>query len=166
MQRNPQSIFPNIPTEKPVIDENKNFTPGWNLGFTFLFQALQRNFKNEGVIFPNLDANSISIIQSKYQAYIGGSYNLLTTNLPDISGQTVFDTTNRYTKQFVIANDSLGNVILAEWVPMGVMLTGSGSPSSNQAGLVSWQYYDTVGQHLYICTTSGSASTAAWKLII
>jgi hypothetical protein len=168
MQRKPQSLFPTIPNERPVIDESRNFTPGWQLGFTLLFQTLNSNFKNEGIIFPNLDDNSIQFIKSLYQSYIGGTYNNLTTKLPDISGQTVFDTTNRYSKQFVIATDGASPpiVILAEWVPIGVMKQGSGNPNGLQAGLISWQYYDIIGQNLYICTQPGSTSTAVWKLII
>src|ERR1700685_4072980 len=96
---NPQSIFPDLPRAIPVINKEGNFSYLWSLGFASLFQALQQNFKNEGIIFPNLDATNIALIQDLYTPYIGLP---LPPTLPDISGQTVFDSTNRVSKQFVI----------------------------------------------------------------
>lgn len=111
---NPQSIFPDLPREIPVIDKNGNFSPLWSLGIAALFQALQRNFKNEGIVFPPLSATEIADIQSLYAPYIGLP---LPMGLPDISGQTVFDSTNRVSKQFVITYDGATppNIVTAQW---------------------------------------------------
>ena len=111
---NPQSIFPDLPREIPVINKEGDFSPLWSLGISSLFQALQQNFKNEGIVFPNLSATNIANIQSLYTSYIGRS---LPNNLPDISGQTVFDTTNRVSKQFVITYDNAlpPNIVTAQW---------------------------------------------------
>lgn len=111
---NPQSIFPDLPRETPVINQEGEFSPLWSLGLSSLFQALQANFKNEGIIFPNLSATNITSIQSLYTSYIGSP---LPSNLPDISGQTVFDTTNRVSKQFVITYDGSTppNIVTAQW---------------------------------------------------
>lgn len=48
---NPQSIFPDLPREVPVINKDGDFSPLWSLGLSSLFQALQTNFKNEGIVF-------------------------------------------------------------------------------------------------------------------
>src|SRR5690349_5202093 len=130
-----QPIFPDLPRESPVVTEDGRFTGIWSLGFASLFQALQKNFKNEGIIFPNLDAGSIADIQAIYAPYIGTSYDNMVRIVPDISGQTVFDTDNRVSKQFVIAfNNALDPLVtLAEWVPLGIMKTGTVNPNGNQA---------------------------------
>ena len=109
-----QAIFPDLPREIPVIGENGDFAPLWSLGFSSLFQALQDNYKNEGIIFPRLSAVSIANIQAIYTPLIGAP---LPNNIPDISGQTVFDTTNRVSKQFVITYDGSvpPNVVTAVW---------------------------------------------------
>jgi hypothetical protein len=111
---NPKSLFPDYPRESPAVDKNGNFSNLWTLGLGSLFQALQTNFKNEGIVFPNLNANDIADIQSLYTPFIGLP---LPRNLPDISGQTVFDSTNRVSKQFVITYDGATppNIVTAAW---------------------------------------------------
>lgn len=109
-----QAIFPDLPRETPVIDQKGNFAPLWSLGLSSLFQALQDNFKNEGILFPRLSAANIATIQAIYAPLIGFP---LPQNIPDISGQTVFDTTNRVSKQFVITYDGSipPNIVTAMW---------------------------------------------------
>jgi len=65
-----QAIFPDLPRETPVIGSNGDFSPLWGLGLSSLFQALQENFKNEGIVFPPLTATQMSIIQNLYTPYI------------------------------------------------------------------------------------------------
>jgi len=158
---NPKSIFPDLPREIPAIDKNGQFAPLWSLGLSSLFQALQENFKNEGILFPALSASNIADIQSLYTPYIGSPR---PSFLPDISGQTVFDTTNRVSKQFVITYDGATppNILCAQWNILAYIILGSGDPNGSQAGNVSWEYFDTVGANLYICTTNGSTVTAVW----
>ena len=109
-----QAIFPDLPRETPVIGKDGDFSPLWSLGLSALFQALQENFKNEGIIFPRLSAANIAKIQAIYASYIGYP---LPQNIPDISGQTVFDTTNLVSKQFVITYDGATppNLLTAAW---------------------------------------------------
>lgn len=109
-----QSIFPDLPREVPVVNKDGDFSPLWSLGLSSLFQALQENFKNEGILFPRLSAANIADIQAIYSPYIGFP---LPQNIPDISGQTVFDTTNRVSKQFVITYDGAvpPNIVTAQW---------------------------------------------------
>lgn len=109
-----QAIFPDLPRETPVIGKDGDFSPLWSLGLSALFQALQENFKNEGILFPRLSAANIANIQAIYTPLIGSP---LPQNIPDISGQTVFDTTNRVSKQFVITYDGATppNIATAAW---------------------------------------------------
>ena len=109
-----QSIFPDLPRETPAVDKDGNFSSLWSLGLSSLFQALQQNYKNEGILFPALSAANIADIQAIYTPLIGGP---LPQDIPDISGQTVFDTTNRVSKQFVITYDSATppNILTATW---------------------------------------------------
>lgn len=46
-----------------------------------------------------------------------------------------------------------------------IILSGSGNPNGSVAGSVYQFYYDTTNKNLYVCTTTGSASTAVWTLI-
>jgi hypothetical protein len=109
-----QSIFPDYPRESPVLDKNGNFSPLWSLGLSALFQALQANYKNEGIVFPPLSAVNIAKIEAIYTPLIGAP---LPQGIPDISGQTVFDSTNRVSKQFVITYDGATppNIVTATW---------------------------------------------------
>jgi hypothetical protein len=111
----PQSIFPDLPRETPVVDKEGNFGFLWSLGFSSLFQALQANFKNEGIVFPPLDATQIATIQAIYNPALIGLP--LPQTIPDISGQTIFDSTNRVSKQFVITYDGATppNIVDARW---------------------------------------------------
>ena len=163
----PQSIFPDLPRQLPVINEQGDFNSLWSLGFSSLFQALQRNFKNEGIVIPPLTASQMATIQALYTSYIGGTYNTLTQNLPDISGQTVFDKDTYTTNQFVIAVDSASppNVTLAQWIPLSVMLTNAGNPNGAVAGVLNWLCYDVTNKVLYICTTAGAIGTAVWTTV-
>jgi hypothetical protein len=86
----------------------------WSLGFASLFQALQTNFKNEGIMIPPLTATQIATIQALYTPYVGGPYSTLVANQPDISGQMVYDSTNNVPKIFVIVNTA-GTVTSARW---------------------------------------------------
>lgn len=161
-----QSLFPDLPRQLPVIDEKTgDFSSIWSLGFSSLFQALQKNWKNEGILIPPLTPANMQIIQDLYFNYIGGTYNNLTKNLPDISGQIIFDNDTYITNQFVIAQNGLGNVILAQWVPLSVMLTNMGPPNGSVAGVLNWLCYDVTNKILYICTASGDASSAVWSTV-
>jgi hypothetical protein len=107
----------------------------------------------------------MTTIQDLYTSFIGGSYNDLTLKLPDISGQTVFDTDTYFTNQFVIAVDNADLVMLAEWVPLNVMISGAGDPNGTQAGVLNWMYFDSTGKILYACTTAGAIGVAVWTPI-
>jgi hypothetical protein len=169
-----QPLFPDFPTHTPVLDNNGDFSEIWNLSFTSLFQALQNNFKQEGIVFPALNIDQINAIQALYTPYIGlplpqtVSPNRTQISLADISGQTVFDTTNRVPKQFIITfdNSSPPNVLSASWLQINVMLFSTVDPNGTLAGNVGWFCYNIgIGKTLYICIASGSKVTAVWQPI-
>jgi hypothetical protein len=164
---NPQAIFPDMPRDRPAVDKEGNLSPLWDLGLSALFQALQENYRNEGIRLPPLTASSMSIIQNLYTQYIGKTYNTLTLAQPDISGQTVYDKDTQITNQFVIAQDNSNDVTLAEWVPFAMMLTYEGNPNGNVAGVLNWLCLNTTAamQALYCCTTAGNAADAVWTAL-
>jgi hypothetical protein len=164
-QKIQQSIFPDMPRETPVLNDKGDFMPLWDLGLSALFQALQQNFKNEGIVFPPLTSSQTETIQNLYAPYVGLSYNLLTMNLPDISGQTVFNTSTKISNQFVINQDAGGTVLLAQWVPLAMMLTSVGNPNGSVAGVLNWMCYDTSNKILYVCTVTGSTTTTVWTAV-
>ena len=161
-----QSIFPDYPREQPAVDENGFLVNQWNTQLNALFQALQRNFKDEGILFPPLSEDEINTIESIYTPYIGSPLpqnSGLQQFIPDISGQTVFDTTNRVPKQFIIQydNSTPENILSAQWLIMPTMINFAGDPNAlgaGAAGVLNWMCFDTVGKILYICTGTGSAT--------
>ncbi len=160
-----QSIFPDVPRESPEVNKDGTFSELWSLGFGALFQALQDNFKSEGIVFPPLTQSEMDTIQGLYTSYVGGPYRTLTLALPDISGQTVFNKTTNISNQFVIAQDNSENVTLAKWVPLAVMLINAGDPNGVVSGVINWLCYNVTGHNLWACTASGSTSTAVWTII-
>lgn len=112
--KQPTAIFPDLPRETPAVTKDGDFSTLWSLGFASLFQALQKNFKNEGILVPALSAADIANIQALYTPLIGSP---LPQNVPDISGQMVFDTTNRVPKMFIITYDGATppNIVTATW---------------------------------------------------
>lgn len=162
-----QAIFPDIPRESPVLDKHGDFNQLWSLGFGSLFQALQDNFRNEGIVFPPLTSTQMATIQAAYAPFVGGTYEDLTVALRDLSGQTVFCSTTYISNQFVIAVDGATppNVTLAEWVPLAMMLINNGTPDLVLAGVLNWLCYDFTNKVLYACTLAGAAGVARWNAI-
>lgn len=117
--RTPQSIFPDYPREQPVINEKtKNFMPVWGLGFSQLFQGLQTNYTNEGIVIPPLNATQAATIAALYTPFIGQPYGKLTTALPDISGKMIYNTTINAPQIFIIVVEIvlfIPTVITARW---------------------------------------------------
>lgn len=96
----PQSIFPDVPRESPAVNENGDFSQLWELSFGQLFQALQTNFKNEGILIPTLTATQIAQIQAIYNPGLIGL--ALPQPIPDITGQMVFNITTSMPQIFII----------------------------------------------------------------
>src|SRR5690242_15054275 len=97
----PQSIFPDFPRENPTVDTDGNLTQFWSLSLSSLYQALQKNFSNEGLRFPPLNSTDMATIAALYAPYINmplpqdDPSNGTQNTLPDISGASVFNTTDR-----------------------------------------------------------------------
>lgn len=112
-----QSIFPDLPREIPAIDKDGNFSPLWSLGFSSLFQALQQNYKNEGILFPPLTDDQASEIAALYVQYYNPTPVPLPPGIPDISGQTIYNKTILAPQIFIISFDGSTppNVTGARW---------------------------------------------------
>jgi len=110
----PQSIFPDLPRETPAIDKNGNFSMLWSLGFSSLFQALQANYKNEGIIIPSLTQSQADTIRNQYVPYIG---NPLPPGVINITGQMILNTSFPGPQIFIISFDGATppNVTAVKW---------------------------------------------------
>lgn len=117
----PQALFPDIPRDAHAVEKDGNFTQSWMLAFSSLFQALQKNYSNEGLRLPLLTATEIATIQAIYTPFIGFPLPQdqgLQQFIPDISGAMVFDSTNRVPKVFIITYDGATppNIVTAAWL--------------------------------------------------
>lgn len=110
-----QELFPDLPRDPNMVDDNGKMKPLWSLGISNVFQALQKNFKREGIMLPPLTTSQITDIENLYAPYIGQPYEDMLKVLPDITGQTIVDITVRVPKVFIITVDGSGNVLTAAW---------------------------------------------------
>jgi hypothetical protein len=112
-----QSLFPDLPRETPSVDKEGNFTDLWALGFSSLFQALQRNYKNEGILIPPISDAQANEIAGLYTQYYTPTPIPLPPGIPDISGQMIYNTTTTKPQIFVINYDGSTppNVTAARW---------------------------------------------------
>ncbi len=111
------SIFPDLPRESPAVDENGNFNSLWSLGLSSLFQALQTNYKNEGILIPRLTDAQAADIAALYVQYYTPSPIPLPPGAQDISGQMIYNTTLEVPQIFIINFDGATppNVTAARW---------------------------------------------------
>ena len=118
---------------------------------------MQKNYKNEGIVFPPLDATQMSTIAAIYSGLIGSP---LPQNILDISGQTVFNLTTRSPYQFIITYDASSppNISTANWIQFTMIVTHSGDPNGSVGGALNWLCFDTANLLIYVCTTAGSAN--------
>ena len=112
-----QSIFPDLPRESPSVNKEGDFSPLWSLGFASLFQALQKNFKNEGILFPTLTTTQATKIANLYTQYYTPTPVPLPPGIPDISGQTIYNSTILAPQIFIISYDGSvpPNITGARW---------------------------------------------------
>lgn len=112
-----QSLFPDLPRETPAVNKEGNFNDLWALGLSSLFQALQRNYKNEGILIPPLSDAQATDIANLYTQYYTPTPIPLPPGVPDISGQMIYNTTITKPQIFVINYDGSTppNVTAARW---------------------------------------------------
>ena len=103
---NQQSIFPDLPREAPLINKDGQMSYLWSLGFSSLFQALQKNFKNEGILFPSLTTAQATSISDNYKKYYIPTSIPLPPGVEDISGQTIYNKTIEAPQIFIISYDT------------------------------------------------------------
>jgi len=106
------TIFPDFPRGSPAVTHDGNFSPLWHLQLSSLFQALQKNFGNEGIQIPQLNSEDINTIEALYNPILIGKP--LPTGLKDISGKIVFDSANKIPKIFIITYNG-NNIATASW---------------------------------------------------
>lgn len=122
----PVSLFPDCPRQDKLVDEKGFPTQTWKFFFDQQTNALQKILKNEGFLLPLLTAAELATIEALYTPFTGSPGTPLPQNvagnisgsfLADISGQMVFDSTNRVPKIFIITYDGSTppNVLTARW---------------------------------------------------
>lgn len=138
-----QAIFPDWLRGQRFIDEKGYLTADAQLFFENLTNALQTNYKPEGLVIPPKSASDIALLTAQ------ASF----TNI-------IYDTTNN------LFNGNLdlpaGSVTSQAWVPFAMIRTFAGNPNGSVAGQLLWFCWDSVGQNLYICTTAGNEAGAVW----
>ena len=97
--------------------KNGNFNQLWSLGLSSLFQALQNNYKNEGILIPPLTSTQAADIAALYVPYYTPSPIPLPPGVSDISGQMIYNVTLAVPQIFIINFDGSTppNVTAARW---------------------------------------------------
>lgn len=115
--KNPPTIFPDLPRESPLVDKDGQISHLWGLGFATLFQQLQQNFGNEGILFPSLTTTQANQIAANYTQYYTPINVPLPPGIRNISGQTIFNVTISAPQIFIISFDGASppNVTGARW---------------------------------------------------
>ncbi len=141
-----QSIFPDMPRSQRVVDENGNINYEWSLFFSQLSQALQVNFKNEGIVVPPLTAANIANL----------------TNIKS-ANNVIYDVTD-FNFQGNLPLPT-GSATTQRWIPFAMITSYPGNPNGHVAGQLNWFCWDSSHLDLFICTTSGKESTAVWTAV-
>ena len=96
--------------------------------------------------------------------------NEMITQLPTVT--SALSTDIIYAVQGYVSPSSPGTSVqetlqqVMNLVQSNVVLNYAGNPNGNLAGTVNVFCWDTADNFLWICTTTGSASTAVWKTVI
>lgn len=111
------ALFPDLPREIPAVNKDGNFNYLWSLGFSSLFQALQTNFKNEGILLPSLTTTQANQIAANFAKYYTPNPIPLPPGIQDISGQMIYNKTLSVPQVFIISFDASTppNVTAARW---------------------------------------------------
>jgi hypothetical protein len=114
---NPTGLFPDLPREAPIVDKDGKLTDLWSLGFAQLFQSLQTNYKNEGILIPSLTTTQANAIAATYTRFYSPMNIPLDPGVPDISGQMIYNRTILAPQIFIITFDGATppNVTGASW---------------------------------------------------
>lgn len=104
-----KQIFPDVPREKEFLNEKGQVTTVWHHSFTQLYQALQRNFSNEGIQIPQLSTDDLNKILASYTAAKDAGLSLTQANLKNINGKKAFDYILSQEKTFILTFSTPGD---------------------------------------------------------
>jgi hypothetical protein len=142
-----QSIIPDLPRDFVAVGENGAFIPNWSLFFDLLIQALQSNFTPEGNLFPrqtNANIALLTALNSVANILYNGDNNCFEGNILNPAYDPTIEQANF-------------------WVPFAMITTNAGNPNGIVQGIQFTTFcWDTSNSILYICTSTGSATTAVW----
>lgn len=143
------AIFPDLPRQTPVTAEDGTMHSLWVLYFDQLTNALQTNFKPEGIAVPQQTAANISNLTSS-----GGDANIKTGSDANI----IYDSTNN------AINARIKNTTTSawSWVQLVTIIDNAGNPNGVVAGNLNQLCLDTTNKILYVCTTAGDATSTVW----
>ncbi len=114
-----RQIFPDIPRGQAIVTPQDHLTPVWHQSLTQLYQALQKNFSNEGLQLPQLSSTDIANIQAIYQPFVTPANKVLPSNIPNISGVKVFNYSQEKEQTFIInftiQGDATSPIMAAAW---------------------------------------------------
>ena len=110
----PQAIFPDCPRDAMAVNKDGSFSHGWLIGLQQLFQTLQINYTAQGIMLPPLNATQIQAVSDYYNVTLNVVGKPLPVGVPDITGATIIDITNRVPKVFIITYNG-ANVSTAGW---------------------------------------------------
>ena len=147
-QNKQQPLIPDLPRDPRAIDAQGMMTAQWSLFFEQLIQSLQNVISPEGMSMPSQTTDNIGQLTQE-------------RSVTDI----VYDTTVNAFKGNMLNSFIPDDLQQYTWVPFAMITSNAGNPNGAVAGLQYWLCWNTSGNQMYVCTTSGNATTAEWTLV-
>lgn len=141
--QNQKSIIPDLPRDHKITDINGQLTAAYLLFLDQFILSLQKNLTPEGYLIPQQDQSNISMLNNSSSNY-----------------KILYDLTNN---QF---SGNLINLSSQQWCPFATILNYAGNPNTPSDNHLAGNFlqfcWDTTDNKLYICTTTGTTSSAIW----
>ena len=139
-----QGLIPDLPRDPHIFLPDGSLNAVWSLFFDQLILTILTYLSNEGFTIPQKSSTNIDIL----------------TAIQSLGAILYNNTLNNF--QGNVINPDVTPEPTQSWVSFAMIVRGLGSPIGSVAGVINTFYWDTVGNALYYCTSTGSASSAIW----
>lgn len=153
--RQPIGLIPDLPRDIKAVDKDGNLTPDFQVFLDHLILTLQIFFKTEGFLIPQQTAADIAKLTGPTSFR-----NIIYDSTGNEFDGNVQMTINNPTPPFMPPE-----IIKQFWFPFVQIQESVVNPNGIKAGNLHQLCLDTVAKVLYICTKTGTETTAVWTAV-